>query len=250
MDWELLAARLREEARDWSQVDLARAVGLKQSTVSQYLGGKKHPSLASLTRFAAVLESSVDHLLGIEPIPSQAASLVVREGMVEYLCEVTSEHEEFVAINGRRCVPVPHLRDPVAAGWSILNRTAIGEVHYLEVAFLRRLVRGPLRPRRLVMVDVHADWLGTSMADTIMPGATLIVDFGPDPAGLASFEPGHVYLVRYQRGVTCKRVWLTGDVLNLHADNKQVEPLVIPLDGGSPTDHLIAKVICIANPAP
>lgn len=56
---------LRERA-GFTQAEVAEAVGVTQSTVSQWEGGKTYPNIAKLRKLAAVLGCSVDDLLSGE----------------------------------------------------------------------------------------------------------------------------------------------------------------------------------------
>lgn len=98
------------------------------------------------------------------------------------------------------------------------------------------------------MVDVSMSWLGDSMRPRIVPGAILFVDCGPELRGPSSFEEGAVYFVKYEKGMTVKRVWLTGNTLNCHSDNHTHPPLVLPIDKRRGVlANLIGKVSHVAN---
>ena len=61
------AERLREvlEVNKISQAELARKVGMAQSTVNKYCAGKKEPSLKVLFAICQALDESADYLLGL-----------------------------------------------------------------------------------------------------------------------------------------------------------------------------------------
>ena len=148
-------------------------------------------------------------------------------------------------------IPVPKLSTPVAAGTPILGSGDIESVSFFSIAFVSLFVKGPVAPGRLVMVEVAGGWLGQSMLDTIKPGATLAIDRGQWLDGPTNFENGAIYLVRHEGGLTCKRVWLTGNTLNCHSDNRSYSPIVIQLEGHEfefIKPHLAGKVVRIANP--
>jgi transcriptional regulator with XRE-family HTH domain len=68
------------EERDMSQVELAKALHLGKSTVSQYISGTRTPDLATLKRIAEFFTVSLDFLLGQAEVRWPA---VVREPDVE-----------------------------------------------------------------------------------------------------------------------------------------------------------------------
>ena len=68
------------EERDMSQVELAQALHLGKSTVSQYISGTRTPDLATLKRIAELFAVSLDFLLGQAEVRWPA---VVREPDVE-----------------------------------------------------------------------------------------------------------------------------------------------------------------------
>lgn len=61
--------RLARVARDISQEDLANAIGIEQSQVTRYEGGKRDPSPEVIVRIARELEVTADWLLGLVDDP-------------------------------------------------------------------------------------------------------------------------------------------------------------------------------------
>lgn len=60
--------RLRREQLGIRQIDLAYAVGVSQSTMSDYETGRTEPNLETLLKIARVLKTSVSWLIREEPI--------------------------------------------------------------------------------------------------------------------------------------------------------------------------------------
>lgn len=58
--------RLARKARHLRQVELARMLGLKPSSIAHLEGGRSLPNLANLFLIAQALEISTDFLLGLE----------------------------------------------------------------------------------------------------------------------------------------------------------------------------------------
>jgi len=138
MDWQGLALRLRQEAADWPQKELAAAVKLSQPTVSTYLSGKKRPSVDSLLRFAQVLEVSVDYLLGVER---------ERIGV-----------SELSPPRGADYVAVPVLAQEVAAGSPLISFDEVEDYHQLRHSRISHLLLDGVSPQAV------AQMTGTSLA--------------------------------------------------------------------------------------
>ena len=51
-----------------SKTDIAKAVGVSKSTISQYLSGRAQPTLATLSRLCNYLDCSADDILGVKHI--------------------------------------------------------------------------------------------------------------------------------------------------------------------------------------
>ncbi len=64
-------ARLRKE-RGYTQVELAKIIGIKQTIVSDYERARIRPHIEMAVRLALALEVSVDELLGASPPNSTA----------------------------------------------------------------------------------------------------------------------------------------------------------------------------------
>lgn len=64
--------RIRLE-RNMTQIQLAEACGINQSDLSRYENGICEPSLATLRKFAEVLECTVDDLIRIDEPEKQMA---------------------------------------------------------------------------------------------------------------------------------------------------------------------------------
>lgn len=54
--------KLRKE-KELKQVDLAKMVGIKNNTLSQYETGERMPNIEMLTKLAKVLNCSIDELI-------------------------------------------------------------------------------------------------------------------------------------------------------------------------------------------
>jgi len=252
MQWQAMAARLAQAAAGKSQAALAKAINAHQSTVSLYLAGKRRPTPAVLARLCQELGISADYVLGLNQPARGRTTLRVAE--VETSYDLTlGMPTEAVHLGGVAFIPVPKLRDPIAAGNPILTDGSIDEVHFIRLDWIGRRIRGRIPIGRVVLLDVATSWLGESMAPTIKPGAMIFADRGQECDGPTSFEPGSIYLVRHEGGVTCKRIWQMDGSLSCHSDSLAHPPFTIPLQRGDLDeirDHLAAKVFWVGNPVP
>jgi len=56
-----------------SQKDLAALAGISSAALSQYEKGKREPNLLVITNLARALNTTIDALLGLEPLPDLTA---------------------------------------------------------------------------------------------------------------------------------------------------------------------------------
>lgn len=66
----LIAQRIEDlmKHEKLTQMQLAKAIGVGQSSVSDWLNGKKEPSIESLWKLADFFDVSVDYLIGRKEI--------------------------------------------------------------------------------------------------------------------------------------------------------------------------------------
>ena len=262
----LIAAIARYFPTRAELIEARKRVGWDEGRWSRFMSGaESNVTLETLWAVAKALEIDPAELVSSRPYgeprhgsytlvsdtPPAEELIGVSEGGEMMLSAWKSADQWTQAFQNVPVVPVPKLATPVAAGSPILGSGDIESVSFFSTAFVSLFMAGPVLPGRLVMVEVAKRWLGESMLDTIRPGATLAVDRGQRLDGPTSFENGAIYLVRHEGGITCKRVWLTGDTLNCHADNRGHPPIVIRLEGRGfdhIKPHLAGKVVRIANP--
>jgi len=65
-------ARYRKQA-GLSQKDLAALLGISSAALSQYENSKREPNLLVITSLARALNTTIDALLGLEPLPDLVA---------------------------------------------------------------------------------------------------------------------------------------------------------------------------------
>ncbi len=88
------------QARGLSQRDLAKALGVKQPTVSYYESQDGHPQADVLTKLAKVLEVTVDELLGTPgnrlPLPTERPGMRRLWDKFRILAELPEKDQQVV----------------------------------------------------------------------------------------------------------------------------------------------------------
>ena len=67
----MLGQRIREmrSSRGWSQVVLAKRLGVTKQTVSNWENDNIQPSIEMLIRLAKLFQTSTDYMLGLDEVP-------------------------------------------------------------------------------------------------------------------------------------------------------------------------------------
>lgn len=65
---KVFGTRIKQElkAQNKKQVDLAKHLNVRQSTLSEWLNGKNEPPMKTIVDIALYLDVSTDYLLGVE----------------------------------------------------------------------------------------------------------------------------------------------------------------------------------------
>lgn len=215
-----LLRRMRTD-RGLSQQTLADRARLSRNFVAQIERGESVPTIATLGRIAKALGVSVAELLD-EPVPP--------------------------AVPDAEAVAVPLVADRIAAGPALLVADHVERHDPLPRALLRSL---GVDPQRAVLIRLGPDQ--DSMADTIPPGSTVLLDRTP----VRDVVPRGVYVVREEAlgetGCSVKRLVLDVDsrVLILLSDNPAHLPRAIRLKPGLPLgDIVLGRVVWWTPPAP
>ena len=222
MGIEELGAVLRERraSQGLSQQALADRAGLSRNFVAQVERGESSPTVATLARLAAALATTVGELLG----------------------------EETHAPEPGDSVAVPLVADRIAAGPPLMLADHIEGHEPLPRALLRSL---GVDSAQALLVRVGRDQ--DSMADTILPGATVLLDRSP----VRDVMPQGIYAVREEvageHGCAIKRLVLdaASRVLILLSDNPAHLPRAIRLRSGQPlSDVIVGRVVWWTPPIP
>ncbi|MFH1177221.1 MAG: S24 family peptidase [Acidobacteriota bacterium] len=138
-------------------------------------------------------------------------------------------------------VPVPLVADTIAAGPPLILADHVERYEHLPYSMLRNL---GVNPRQAVLVRLGAGQ--DSMADTIPPGATVLLDRTP----VREVTPRGIYAVREdaggEAGCAIKRLVLdtAARVLILLSDNPGHLPRALRLKSGQPlTDVIVGRVV-------
>lgn len=210
MTTEQLSWRLRHlrKLAGLSQEALARRAGVSRNFLAQIERGESLPTVSVLRRLASALGTTVAHLLGEEPPAASSAETV----------------------------PVPLVADRIAAGPPAFVNDHVEGYEPLPATLLKTL---GVEPSRAVLVRLGKDQ--DSMADTIPPGATVLLDLTP----VEHITPKQIYAVREEAGdslgCTIKRLVLdpSSRVLILLSDNPAHLPRAIRLRPGQPLSEVV-----------
>ncbi len=202
-----------------SQEALAERAELSRNFVAQIERGESTPTVATLSRLAGALGTTVGELLGEEPAAGEPAASVA----------------------------VPLVADRIAAGPPIFLADHVERHDPLPRSLLRNL---KVDPKHAVLVRLGPDQ--DSMADTIPPGATVLVDRSP----VREVTPRGIYAIREEAGgetgCSVKRLVLDADarVLILLSDNPAHLPRAVRLRSGQAlSDVVIGRVVWWTPPA-
>ena len=217
-----LGTTLREHRtrRGLSQQALARRAGVSRTFLAQIERGESTPTVAVLLRLATALGVAAGTLLGEDPPPPP----------------------------GGETVGVPLVADTIAAGPPAFVADHLEGTGTLPRDLLHSL---GVDTRLAVLVRLGPDQ--DSMADTIPPGSTVLVD----RAAVSEIVPRGIYAVREEvageTGATVKRLVLDAPsrVLILLSDNPAHLPRALRLRAGQPLgDVVIGRVVWWTPPAP
>lgn len=215
MSTEQLGPTLRQmrKERGLSQQALADRAGVSRNFLAQIERGESHPTVATLSRLVNGLGTSIAELLG-EDVPVTASA---------------------------DTVPVPVVEDRIAAGPPLFLADQIDHYEHFPYTLLRNL---GINPKQAILVRLGSDQ--DSMADTIPPGATVLLDRTPR----RDVTPRGIYAVREEVagevGCAVKRLVLDHEarVMILLSDNPVHLPRAIRMKAGQPlTDVIIGRVV-------
>ena len=222
MSVEELGTALREarHRRGMSQQALADRAELSRNFVAQIERGESTPTVSTLARIAMALATTVGELLG----------------------------EEVPSVEPGDTVPVPLVADRIAAGPPMFLADHVERYERIPYSLLRNL---GVDPRQPVLVRLGPDQ--DSMAETIPPGSTVLLDRTP----VREIVPQGIYAVRDDSGgdpgCTIKRLVLdaASKVLILLSDNPAHLPRAIRLRAGQTlSDVVIGRVVWWTPPSP
>lgn len=87
------------DERNMTQTQLSALTGLAKSGISQYLSGKTTPKAAVVQKLADVLETSVDYLLGENPVMDAAPNgEPMKKVTVEAAAKKLGKSEQFIRV--------------------------------------------------------------------------------------------------------------------------------------------------------
>ena len=233
LDKARLAERIDDALSKRNASEVARKLHVSSGAITHWRNGDRLPGLEKFHALCGELAISADALLGTGQQRAREAPAADPEAKIP---------QEWI----------PLVAD-VAAGEPMLAPREEAEDWY---AFKAKWVRAISRKRgtpieRLFAVKVAKGARGESMLPTIRPGASLVVDPGPERAGLSKIDDGAIYVCRPGdgEGWTVKRAWLTDGAryLVLKGDNPDQGAIVEPMKSRELRSVIVGKVVYIGQ---
>jgi transcriptional regulator with XRE-family HTH domain len=219
------------ERRGWNRNQLAKASGLSWANLTRYEDGENEPSAGKLLRIAEALGVSVDWLMG-----RKGAHETVVAGPVDVAVRMSENVQGPNVVEETDFRAVPLVSGSIAAGSPLIVDEDIEEYALVHVSQLTG---------RSDLVAVRVDRrMGQSMLPLIQPGAVVVIDRRDKEIAAEG-----IFAVRDDSGAcTLKRLQWTPPRLWLVPENRD-EPVVhIDLDGGSPGDWIVGRVVWAYQP--
>lgn len=229
-----LGERLAEAIEhDFTQRQFAERLGVTEAAVSTWIAGAVPDAWDRLRRVCELSGASADALLGLKSASARPP---------------TPPPDESAPVPQ---VWVPLVADVAAGEPTIEQRSEPEDFYSFKLKWAERVVKsGGSSVDRLFAVKVRRGKGGDSMRPTIRPGASLVVDPGPESSGVTAIEDGRVYVVRPTDGGggwTVKRAWLDKHYLVLKGDNPEVRAMVEDMRGRRLRDVVVGKVVYVGQ---
>jgi transcriptional regulator with XRE-family HTH domain len=216
------------------QQEVAGRLGVDETTISTWTSGGIPFAWDRLRKLCEITGASADSLLGLASSATQAAP------PMDPAAPVPQEWIPLVA--------------DVAAGEPMLAPRDEAEDWY---AFKSRWIRSVAKRsgtplERFFAVKVARGERGLSMLPAIRPGASLVIDPGPEETGIVEIEDARIYLCRPSGGdggLTIKRAWLAGNnrYLVLKGDNPARGAIVEDMKGRALREVIVGRVVYIGQ---
>jgi len=219
--------------KDYTQRNFAKKLGLTEGIVSLWISGGVPDAWARLRDVCAAAGISADRLLGLPTGPVRLAP------PRDPTAPVAQEWIPLVA--------------NVAAGEPMISPRDEAEDWYsFKAKWLQAVTRKSGTPvARIFAVKVARGAQGESMLPSIRPGASLVVDPGPESTGVTSIEDGDIYVCKPGDGDgwTVKRAWMAdrSRYLVLKGDNPSQGAIVEDMKGRALRDVVVGKVVYIGQ---
>lgn len=183
--------RLRQlrTARNLSQMELAKSIGISKSSINMYERGEREPGLETLEHFADFFNVDMDYLLGKSDTVNKA-------------------YAEFTISN---IIPMPEMRKIPLIGSIACGAPILAEEHVEEYINIPR--------------NIHAEFALTCKGDSMINARI----FDGDVVYIRqqdTVENGEIAAVLIDGEATLKRVRLFDDHISLEPENPQYRPLV------------------------
>lgn len=184
--------RLRQlrTARDMSQMDFAKIIGMSKSSINMYERGEREPGLETLEKIADFFNVDMDYLLGKTDVVNKA----IWDGMPSNI------------------IPMPEMRKIPLLGRIACGAPILAEEHIEEYIDIPK--------------NIHADFALTCQGDSMINARI----FDGDIVYIRqqdTVEPGEIAAVLIDNDATLKRIRIFEDHISLEPENPQYRPIVL-----------------------
>ena len=183
--------RLRQlrTARDMSQMDFAKIIGMSKSSINMYERGEREPGLETLEKIADFFNVDMDYLLGKTDVVNKA----IWDGMPSNI------------------IPMPEMRKIPLLGRIACGAPILAEEHIEEY----------IDTPKTIQADFALTCQGDSMINARIFDGDIVYIRQQD-----AVDNGEIAAVLIDGEATLKRVRLFDDHISLEPENPQYRPLV------------------------
>ena len=184
--------RLRQlrTARDMSQMDFAKIIGMSKSSINMYERGEREPGLETLEKIADFFNVDMDYLLGKTDVVNKA----MWDSMPSNI------------------FPMPEMRKIPLLGRIACGAPILAEEHIEEYIDIPK--------------NIHADFALTCQGDSMINARI----FDGDIVYIRqqdTVESGEIAAVLIDNDATLKRIRIYDDHISLEPENPQYRPIVL-----------------------
>lgn len=208
--------QLRKE-KGISAEQLAEIMGINKSTISRYENGQRDPFMPFVQKIADYFNVSIDWMVGLSEIRAPD----INTSTLNQIFHTIPDQGKVELVNYAKYIKNRYNTK------HILGQTAAGQpVEYADT-FIEDAENAPEN------ADFGLTVKGDSMEPVIKNGSTVWVKKQP------VVENGEIAIIEVDGAVTCKKIYMMNDHLELHSLNPKYKPVII----NKGETRIIGKVI-------